>query len=117
GDAVGRVEERRCMQIHARRAVSTTRRVHQPNGVRPEPRSHVNASESLNLTEEVKSTIRVMIVDDEATLRESCASVLSVEGYDVTTCGSGHEALTILKRRQFDIVLLDLHMSQVFGMD
>ena len=77
----------------------------------------MNASESLNLTEEVKSTIRVMIVDDEATLRESCASVLSVEGYDVTTCGSGHEALTILKRRQFDIVLLDLHMSQVFGMD
>lgn len=105
------------MQAHARRAVPIGRRVPLSNGVRPEPRKHVNAAESLNLTEEVKSTIRVMIVDDESTLRESCGSVLSVEGYDVSTCGSGQEALTILKRREFDIVLLDLHMSQVFGMD
>ncbi|HEY0663362.1 MAG TPA: sigma 54-interacting transcriptional regulator, partial [Thiobacillaceae bacterium] len=77
----------------------------------------MNAAELLNLTEETKSTIKVLIVDDEDTLRESCASVLSVEGYDVATCGQGHEALQLVKRRPYDIVLLDLHMSQVFGMD
>ncbi|HEX6693805.1 MAG TPA: sigma-54 dependent transcriptional regulator [Longimicrobiales bacterium] len=64
-----------------------------------------------------KGSIKVLIVDDEHTLRESCASVLSVEGFDVSVCGRGHEALTILKRRSFDIVLLDLNMSQVSGME
>src|SRR5688572_20406569 len=80
-------------------------------------RDPVNATESLALTEKVKSSIRVLIVDDEHTLRESCASVLSVEGFDVSVCARGSEALTLLKRRPFDIVLLDLHMSQVPGME
>ncbi len=105
------------MHTQSRVPVPGGTRVLQSNGVRPQPRSPVNAAESLNLTEEVKSTIRVLIVDDEDTLRESCASVLSVEGYDVATCGQGHEALQLVKRRPYDIVLLDLHMSQVFGMD
>src|SRR5690606_35606266 len=105
------------MHTQSRMPVPRGARVLHTNGVRPQPRSPVNAAELLNLTEETKSTIKVLIVDDEDTLRESCASVLSVEGYDVSTCGQGHEALTLLKRRPFDIVLLDLHMCQVFGMD
>jgi len=64
----------------------------------------------------VKSTIRILIVDDEHTLRESCGSVLRMDGYDVTVTGRGDEALARLERRGFDIVLLDLHMSQVPGM-
>ena len=77
----------------------------------------MNPAESLSLTEEVKRSIRILVVDDEHTLRESCASVLSLEGYTVATCGQGNEALTMVKRRPFDIVLLDLHMSQVSGME
>jgi DNA-binding NtrC family response regulator len=77
----------------------------------------VNPAESLSLSEEVKRTIRILVVDDEHTLRESCASVLSLEGYSVSTCGNGNEALTMVKRRQYDIVLLDLNMSQVAGME
>jgi DNA-binding NtrC family response regulator len=76
----------------------------------------VNATDSLALTEKVKNSIRVLIVDDEDTLRESCASVLGVEGFDVTVCRKGMDALVMLKRRPFDIVLLDLHMTQVSGM-
>ncbi len=104
------------MQTHKRTAVPVGRGVLHSNGVRPNQRSAVNAAESLELTEAHKASIRVLIVDDEDTLRESCASVLSVEGYNVATCGQGNEAMTLLKRRPFDIVLLDLHMSQVFGM-
>ncbi|MEX0906888.1 MAG: sigma-54 dependent transcriptional regulator [Gemmatimonadota bacterium] len=77
----------------------------------------MNPADSLALTEEIKSTIRVLIVDDEHTLRESCASVLTLEGFAVTTCGQGHEALAMVKRRPYDIVLFDLHMSQVSGME
>jgi DNA-binding NtrC family response regulator len=80
-------------------------------------RDTVSATETLAVGEDVKSTIRVLIVDDEHTLRESCASVLTVEGFDVTISGKGQEALSLIKRRPFDIVLLDLHMSQVSGME
>jgi DNA-binding NtrC family response regulator len=66
---------------------------------------------------EVRATLRLLIVDDERTLRESCSSMLQHEGYNVTVCGKGEEALDILKRRKFDIVLLDLYMSQVPGME
>ncbi len=65
---------------------------------------------------ELKARIRILIVDDEHTLRESCATVLRQEGYDVTLCGRGGEALDLLKRRAFDIVLVDLYMPQVGGL-
>src|SRR6266516_2579008 len=62
-----------------------------------------------------KPSIRILIADDERTLRESCASVLGVEGYNVTVTGRGEEALDLLRRRPFDIVLLDLYMTPVSG--
>lgn len=74
-------------------------------------------SSLLPIRPEFKTGIRILIIDDEHTLRESCASVLRVEGYNVSVCGRGDEALELLQRRAYDIVLLDLHMSQVSGMD
>src|SRR5205807_78204 len=62
-----------------------------------------------------KPSIRILVADDERTLRESCASVLGVEGYNVTVTGRGEEALDMLRRRPFDIVLLDLYMTPVSG--
>ncbi len=63
-----------------------------------------------------KARIRILVVDDEYTLRESCGTVLRQEGYDVTLSGRGPEALDLLKRRAFDIVLADLYMPQVDGL-
>src|SRR6059036_2695156 len=74
-----------------------------------------NLAALLPIGPELKARVRVLIVDDEHTLRESCATVLRQEGYDVTACGRGQEALDLLKRRGFDIVLVDLYMSQVDG--
>ncbi len=70
----------------------------------------------LQIGPEARSRIRILVVDDERTLRESCASVLGGEGYDVSVSGRGQEALELLKRRPFDIVLADLYMSQVDGL-
>lgn len=61
--------------------------------------------------------MRILVVDDERTLRESTASFLTSDGYNVTVSGRGDEALDILKHRRFDVVLLDLYMSHVPGMD
>jgi DNA-binding NtrC family response regulator len=65
---------------------------------------------------EAKARVRILVVDDEHTLRESCAGVLRHEGYGVTLCGRGQDGLELLKRRAFDVVLVDLYMSQVDGL-
>ena len=70
-----------------------------------------------SIPSEVKASIRVLVVDDERTLRESCASVLQMDGYNVTLVGRGEEALDTVKRRKFDIILVDLYMSQISGLD
>jgi len=71
----------------------------------------------LSIPPEVKASIRILIVDDERTLRESCASVLQMDGFHVTLIGRGEEALEAVRRRKFDIILVDLYMSQSSGMD
>ena len=63
----------------------------------------------------VKSGIRFLIVDDDRSLRESCSNLLQLDGYQVSVAGRGHEALELLRHRRFDIVLLDLYMSDVSG--
>jgi DNA-binding NtrC family response regulator len=62
-----------------------------------------------------RSSIRIVVVDDERTLRESCHSVLEAEGYNVALCGRGNEARETLKRRPFDIALVDWFMGEVPG--
>jgi DNA-binding NtrC family response regulator len=56
------------------------------------------------------------VVDDEFSLRESCASLLKTEGYQVSVCGRGDEALNLIHRKRYDVLLVDLFMSQVGGM-
>ncbi len=59
--------------------------------------------------------IRVLIVEDEDTLRESCASVLADDGYTVSTTGVPREAQTLLRHNVFDVLLLDWYLSDVPG--
>ena len=73
--------------------------------------------DALALPADIKASIRILIVDDERTLRESCASVLRSEGYNVTLAGRGEEALDLVRRRPFDPVLVDLFMPQVPGLE
>ena len=80
-------------------------------------RSSGNAVPAIaQLTPELKASIRILVVDDERSLRESCASVLKYDGYPVSLCGRGEEAKDLLKRNTFDVVLLDLFMSGVPGL-
>src|SRR5216110_4068694 len=62
-----------------------------------------------------RSSIRILVIDDERTLRESCLSVLEAEGYSVTVCGRGNEARDAVRRRPFDIALVDWYMGEVTG--
>ncbi|MEO8295144.1 MAG: sigma-54 dependent transcriptional regulator [Gemmatimonadota bacterium] len=89
----------------------------QPSGRTGEASVEAPGRDPLSIPTEVKSSIRILVVDDERTLRESCASVLQMDGYNVTLIGRGEEALDAVKRRKFDIILVDLYMSHCSGMD
>ena len=52
-------------------------------------RADEKASADAHISVTDRNTIRILIIDDDRTLREGCASVLQVEGYNVTTCGRG----------------------------
>ena len=59
----------------------------------------------------------VLIIDDEAAIRESLETLLGLEGYAVEVAASGREGLELLAERQFDLVLLDLALPDRNGMD
>jgi DNA-binding NtrC family response regulator len=65
----------------------------------------------------LRASIEVLVIDDEHSLRDSCASLLRTEGFAVSVCGRGEDALRLVMTRHFDIVLLDLYMSHVQGLE
>lgn len=59
---------------------------------------------------------RILIVDDEETLRSALATYLSLEGYDVTAVSGSREALS-LELRNYDLILLDIMMDGMSGIE
>src|SRR5215469_4595864 len=59
----------------------------------------------------------VLIVDDEAEIRESLETLLELEGYEAETAASGEEGLQKLGDHSFDLVLLDLALPDRNGID
>jgi len=60
---------------------------------------------------------KILIVDDELIMRESLAGWLERDGHDVDTAASGEEALYKCKDRRFDILLVDIKMDGMSGLD
>jgi two-component system nitrogen regulation response regulator NtrX len=59
----------------------------------------------------------VLIVDDEASIRESLRMILEFEGYRIEEAGTGVEALQIVRDRTPDAVLLDIRMPEMDGLE
>ncbi len=59
----------------------------------------------------------VLIIDDEAEIRESLQTLLEMEGYEVEVAASGEEGTSRLGDRPFDLVLLDLALPDCNGID
>src|SRR5690348_6444118 len=59
----------------------------------------------------------VLIIDDEAAIRESLQTLLELEGYDVATAENGEAGIAMLGERPFDLVLLDLALPDRNGVD
>ena len=63
------------------------------------------------------SNVKILIVDDELIMRESLAGWLERDGHAVQTAASGEEALEKVKETHFDILLVDIKMEGISGLD
>jgi len=60
---------------------------------------------------------KILIVDDELIMRESLAGWLERDGHEVERVSSGEECLELLKETRFDILLVDIKMEGMSGLD
>jgi DNA-binding response OmpR family regulator len=58
---------------------------------------------------------RLLVVDDEPTVREILVAILDLNGFDVTSVSMGSAAIRLLGERSFDLVLLDVNMPGTSG--
>jgi CheY-like chemotaxis protein len=63
----------------------------------------------------IVAAVDVLVVDDDAELRDSIRMTLELEGYRVVTAADGREALSCIEQRRPDLVLLDLAMPGMNG--
>ena len=61
------------------------------------------------------SGLRILVVDDSATIRRSAESMLTGEGYDVVTAENGFEALSKVARHNPDLIFVDIMMPRLDG--
>jgi len=59
----------------------------------------------------------VLIVDDDAGIRETMSDILTLEGYNVVTASGGHEAVQLCTKQHFDFALLDIRMPDMNGVE
>lgn len=60
---------------------------------------------------------RLLVIDDEPAIREGVRRILESESFEVETFGNGHAALENLKSKTFDLVITDLKMPGMSGID
>jgi len=65
----------------------------------------------------MEERIRVLVVDDEEVVRLGYRRVLSTDGFRVMAAGNGPEALEMMTGDRFDVVLLDLRMPGMDGLE
>ena len=59
----------------------------------------------------------ILFVDDEIPIRETLSLCFKRKGLDVTTAGTGKEAITLAEKNPFDLVILDVNLGEESGLD
>jgi DNA-binding NtrC family response regulator len=58
---------------------------------------------------------RVLVIDDDGSLREMLGELLTQRGFEITSCGSADDALRVLTEQEFDVVVTDVNMPAMTG--
>src|SRR5579862_6048312 len=67
----------------------------------------------LNLT----SMSNILIIDDEKAIRKTLSEILSYEGYKIDEAGDGEEGLKKVKEKEYDVILCDIKMPKIDGIE
>ncbi|OGP18501.1 MAG: hypothetical protein A2V21_310070 [Deltaproteobacteria bacterium GWC2_55_46] len=65
----------------------------------------------------LNSSRKILVVDDDDSVRDLCTEVLSVAGYQVDTASQGVEGLERLRRGSYDLVISDVNMPELGGVE
>ena len=60
---------------------------------------------------------KILIIDDDPDIRDACQSILEPEGYGISVANDGLSGLQMIREHGFDLVLLDLKMPGIDGME
>lgn len=60
---------------------------------------------------------KILVVDDELLIRDLLYDFFTTKGWEITVAEGGQKAIDYLKNREFDVVLTDLKMPDIDGMD
>ena len=58
---------------------------------------------------------RILIVDDEQSIRDTLREILDYEGYEIEEAADGEIALKLIKKYNYDVVLCDIKMPKLDG--
>src|SRR4051812_23558850 len=59
----------------------------------------------------------ILIIDDEKAIRKTLSEILSYEGYKIDEAADGEEGLKKLREKEFDVILCDIKMPKVDGIE
>ena len=59
----------------------------------------------------------ILVIDDEAPIRETLKEILEYENYTVTTADDGNKGLLLIQKNEYDVVLCDVKMPGIDGME
>ena len=80
-----------------------------------EPRRSGEHAEVAHVEAQSPDTLRVLVIDDEASVRVSLQRYLSAKGHQVETTASGEDGLLRLKASKYDAIILDMRMPDLSG--
>jgi two-component SAPR family response regulator len=72
---------------------------------------------ALPMQDYLRSQERILVVEDDDSFREDLALALENEGYEVLSCGAGREAIELAHQQQIDLVISDIRMAGMSGLD
>ena len=82
----------------------------------PEPRPAEKSPRIKTSTGHAKS-LNILLVEDKPMNQKLAEFILKKNGHDVTKAKNGREALTTLESRKFDLILMDIHMPEMDGLE
>src|SRR5947208_10203863 len=82
-----------------------------------QPRTAPRAREPMSPSRASTPPARILVVDDEALIRDTLAEYLTQEGFAVDACASGEEALERAAERRYDVALCDVQLPGIDGIE